>query len=369
MVWVTDLVMWPYRAVRGTVDAIRLLRQLQADADARICVGFKRQEEILSEQVREAQARGDVSEEERVRQLLHRVQDDELSYHQSRMAQLARHVVADRAASGVVGPDLPKLPEPDRAGLDLAATFLRALVPADTAEHHFMLGRAFYLAEDFKSALQEYNAALELRPDNAATIRNRGNTLDELGRFEEAVADFGRALDLEPDQPQCFNNRGITLGRLGRLEEAVADFNRALELSSDVPDILNNRSLALAKLSRLEEALADIDRCLGVARDDPYFLSTHALVLAKLGQHEASSTDFARALAARPGDPRILYDRACALSATGHWEESLWDLADAVSGYPPYRVEARNDRDLESLRTHPEWGPKFWEMVGREDEP
>jgi tetratricopeptide (TPR) repeat protein len=355
--------------VRAAVAAFRLWRQLHGDADARICLGFKRQEEILSEQLREAQARGDVSEEGRVRQLLHRVQDEELSYQQLRMAELARHVITTRAPPGVISVDLPKLPEPDRAGLDAAATVLKALAPADTAEHHFMLGRAFYLAEDFKSALQEYNAALELRPDDAATLRNHGNTLDELGRFEEAIADFDRALHLEPNHLVSLNNRGITLGRLGRLEEAVADFDRALQLRPGHPDTLNNRCLALAKLSRLQEGLADIDRCLGVDRDDPYFLSTHALVVAKLGQHEVSSADFARALAARPSDPRILYDRACALSATGRYEESLRDLADAVAGHPPYRVEARHDPDLEPLRTHPEWGPKFWEIVGTEDKP
>jgi len=264
--WVTDLVTWPYRVVRAAVVAFKLWRQLQGDADARICLGFKRQQEILSEQLHEAQARGDVSEEERVRQLLHRVQDDELSYHQSRMAQLARHVIETRAPPGMITIDLPKLPEPDRAGLDAAATALKALAPAETSQDHFTRGNAFYLSGDLENALGEYNAALELRPDDPVTLFNRAHTLYNLHRYEEALADYNRALEVQP------------------------------------------------------------------------------------------------------GDPHTPYNRACLFSLMRRWSEALVDLAAAIKIDAKYRQMARGDEDFEGLRKDPEWGPKFWEIVGMEDQ-
>jgi len=330
-----DVVTWPFRAARGAVVAFRLWRQLQADADARICLGFKRQQEILSEQLREAQARRDASEEQRVRLMLHRVQDNELAYQQSRMADLAAHIVADRAPSGVIGPDLPKLPEPDRAGLDAAAMAVRALAPAKTFDRHFRLGNAFYAAGEYLKALEEYNEALKLRPDHPDTLNNRGATLDGLKRYEEALADYNRSLDIRPDYPATLNNRGFVLTKMGKLEEALADLDRSLDIRPEHPGTISSRALALVKLGQQGQAFAD----------------------------------FARALALKSGAPGILYNRACAFSVAGHWDEALRDLAAAIAGTPRYRTEARQDMDLEALRSHPEWGPKFWELVGKEEEP
>ena len=220
----------------------------------------------------------------------------------------------------------------------------------------------------YEEALADYNRSLELRPDDPGTLYNRGSTLNDLKRYDEALADFNRSLELRPDDPSTLNNRGFALGHLQRHEEAEGDFNRSLELRPDHPDVLNNRGFALAKRDRPKEALADLDRSLDIRPDHPDTLSSRALALAKLGQQERAFADFARALAPNPSDPGILYDRACALSVAGRWQESLRDLAQAIAGRPGHRVEARQDGDLEPLRNHPEWGPKFWELVGTEDQ-
>ena len=263
-----ELVTWPWRALRVPVDAFRLWKRLQADADARICLGFKRQQEILSERVREAQARDDAGEEERAREMLRRVQDNELSYQQWRLADLATHVLADRAPTGVIAPDLPQLPEPDRAGLERAATALAVLRPAQTAAEHFVRGRAFYRADRFDSALEHYNAALALRPDDPAILERRGATLGKLKRYKEALADYNRSLELRPDHASTIDNRGVTLRYLNRYKEALADFNRALQLQPGHPNAVYNRACLLALTSHYEEALTDLREA--VARDGKY---------------------------------------------------------------------------------------------------
>ena len=197
----------------------------------------------------------------------------------------------------------------------------------------------------------------------------RGNALYQLGRYEEALASYNAALTLRPDDTNTLGNRGRTLRILGRYEEALADYTRSLELRPDDPDALNNRGFALTKMGRLEEALVDLDRSLNIRHEHAGIMSSRALALAKLGQQEQAFADFARALALKPGDASILYDRACAFSVAGRWDESLQDLAAAFAGTPRYRTEARQDMDLEALRDHPEWGPKFWELVGKEEEP
>jgi len=321
-----------WNAVGKLVGLLRLARALQKDADARICLGFKRQQEILSERLREAQASGDAAEEDRARQLLHRVQDNELSYHQSRMADLAAHVLADRAPSGAIGPDVPKLPEPERAVLESAATVLGALRPAETAAEHLLRGKAFYAAERYEEALLEYSAALALLPGDPVTLYSRGTTLSGLERHQEALADYNRAHELRPDDPDTLNNRGNALGELKRYDEALADYNRAHELRPDHPATLHNRGNTLRHLNRYDEALADYNRSLKL----------------------------------RPDHPDTMYDVACLYSLWKRHGESLQWLERAIAGDAQYRSMAREDEDFEGLRNDPEWGPKFWELVGTE---
>jgi len=48
----------------------------------------------------------------------------------------------------------------------------------------------------------------------------------------------------------------------------------------------------------------------------------------------------------------------------GKFEESLRDLEPAIRGDEKYRKMARTDEDLEKVRTDPEYGPRFRELVG-----
>jgi tetratricopeptide (TPR) repeat protein len=72
------------------------------------------------------------------------------------------------------------------------------------------------------TALASYDRALELRPDYAEALLNRGNPLHELEQCEEVLASYDRALKLRPDYAEALFNRSNTLHELKRFEEALA---------------------------------------------------------------------------------------------------------------------------------------------------
>jgi len=274
-------------------------------------------------------------EREWARKGLREAEDECLNELRAKVLGLSQQIVEDRAPSGLIGSGMPQLPPGRAEALATAADTVAALEPPTTARGHFRQGNAFYAAGEFEKALAAYNAALELRPDHPATLNNRGNALDSLGRHEEALADYNRSLELRPDGPDALNNRGGALGDLGRHEEALADFNRSLELRPDHADTLSNRGATLLHLHRYDQALADFNRSLDL----------------------------------RPDHPGALYNRACAFSLMQRCSEALPDLAAAIKIDAKYRDMAREDEDFQGLRNDPEWGPKFWEIVGTEDKP
>ena len=59
-----------------------------------------------------------------------------------------------------------------------------------SAEVHFIAGNEKSKLGDYKGAIADYNAAIQLKPDFARAYYNRGDVKDKLGEVSEAMSDF-----------------------------------------------------------------------------------------------------------------------------------------------------------------------------------
>ena len=93
-------------------------------------------------------------------------------------------------------------------------------------------------------ALAVLTQAASQFPENADIATEQARILITTGRPAEALPAFGRALALKPNDPATLNNRGIALAALGQIDAAKADFEHALQQDPCQKD-------AAANLSRL----------------------------------------------------------------------------------------------------------------------
>ena len=70
---------------------------------------------------------------------------------------------------------------------------------------------------DFSLALKQWDKYLELFPDDAAALSNRGNIKLIIGDPEGAINDQDKAINLDPDEVDPYINRGIAEESLGML--------------------------------------------------------------------------------------------------------------------------------------------------------
>ncbi len=131
-----------------------------------------------------------------------------------------------------------------RSGLYAAQGDLHAALSAiDKALDRWPLGpehhrrRGVWLAELSRpaDAIDAYQRALDLQPDDVDTLYNLATLLQTTGATEAAEATFSEALAIEPADVQALLNRGSARLALGREEEAVADWDRATELEPAFP--------------------------------------------------------------------------------------------------------------------------------------
>ena len=69
-------------------------------------------------------------------------------------------------------------------------------------------GTAFDDSGNHEEALQAYEKALTLNPDDSDAWYNKGKTLDKLSRHEEALQAYDKALELNPDNFDTWFNEG-----------------------------------------------------------------------------------------------------------------------------------------------------------------
>ncbi|KAM4695308.1 PEX5-related protein [Discoglossus pictus] len=92
------------------------------------------------------------------------------------------------------------------------------------------LGVLFNLSGEFDRAVDAFNSALIVRPEDYSLWNRLGATLANGDRSEEAVEAYSRALEIQPGFIRSRYNLGISCINLGAHREAVSNFLTALSL-------------------------------------------------------------------------------------------------------------------------------------------
>lgn len=110
-------------------------------------------------------------------------------------------------------------------------------------------------------------ASLDVSPQQNSAYRTLGGSYYSTGRYTEAVDAWQAAIDLYPNDAEFANNIAFTLTKhLDRAADALPLAERAVELAPERPNVLDTLGITLLSLDRAEEADAVLTRALPLAR-------------------------------------------------------------------------------------------------------
>src|ERR1035438_8314662 len=75
-------------------------------------------------------------------------------------------------------------------------------VTSPNVERYMQGAQELVDAGEFDQAINEYNALLQLKPNDDSAYFNRGNTFDKKGDFDHAIADFNEAIRIDPNRSE-----------------------------------------------------------------------------------------------------------------------------------------------------------------------
>ncbi|MGV1014071.1 MAG: tetratricopeptide repeat protein [Methyloceanibacter sp.] len=208
-------------------------------------------------------------------------------------------------------------------------------------------GLAKWRLKQTKEAIDDFNQAIQLSPENATIYNNRGNALMDLGHPEEAVKDFDRAIELSSNYGAAYNNRGNARAALGQYNPAFQDFRKAVELMPESAVPFNGRGKAHSELKRYHAAVRDLNRA--IILDAKYLaaLQNRAAANLAIGNYREAADDATLALdlQGEQQSPDLLLLRGRAYIGDKKLNQALVDLNKAIE-LSPTLAEAYIERGI-----------------------
>ena len=232
------------------------------------------------------------------------------------------------------------------SGKDIAA--VRADVPT-TSEGYVSRARIFIDRGLQKDALQDYDRAIQLDPNNVYGWANRGITRVQVGDLAGAKSDLVKAESIDPTFVQNAIGRGMLADAEHRPADAVIAYTQALQREPENSYARQQRASAYILLGQTGDALADLSTAVDKNRDDPQGYLDRGDQYLDLGRYDEALADFDKAATLAPDNVAALSARGLAHVWKGQYDDAAKDL-DAASKLDPRNAVIFRARGLMAER-------------------
>ena len=118
----------------------------------------------------------------------------------------------------------------DWAGVIAEVTAALEQQPSPEVARHLAKAAEFEKGNQLSQAVEQYQLAIGVQPDNAEIHHALGLLFSELGQAEDALGSYRRAIELQPDCADFHFNSGNAHYALSQTADAKSAFQRATEL-------------------------------------------------------------------------------------------------------------------------------------------
>jgi serine/threonine protein kinase/tetratricopeptide (TPR) repeat protein len=150
--------------------------------------------------------------------------------------------------------------------IDLALlNYERSMTIAPTGTAAANVGTIWYARCDYAQALNSYELAIKLRPNNPVYYRNRGDAYIKLGDEEKAKSSYQRAVELmeelirvNPKDAEGLSRLAVYEAKLGRIHAACQHADQASASEPLGVEIMYRRGVVFALAGKMTEAAASV---------------------------------------------------------------------------------------------------------------
>jgi tetratricopeptide (TPR) repeat protein len=114
-------------------------------------------------------------------------------------------------------------------------------------------GNEYYYNKEYKEAIECYDKALEIDPNNTNASVSKGVALHNLGKYDKSIECYDKALEIDPNYADAWYNRACSKVKKGDIDDGLTDLKKAIEIDKE-------KYVKLAKEDRDFESIRNDDR-------------------------------------------------------------------------------------------------------------
>lgn len=179
------------------------------------------------------------------------------------------------------------------------------------------------MAEKAADALESYEKALEMAPENRTAMLSMLRLLKENERYGEAAGLLDSYLKTHPEDSHLWFEKGWFSEKGGDNEEALLDYDQAVSLDAGCTRAVACKALLLMREKRPDEALECYDLLIERKPDNAAVHHSRGLVLKVLGRYDEALGSFKEAIRLDPSDMDTLIEIAELSLGIGRFEDAL----------------------------------------------
>ena len=118
---------------------------------------------------------------------------------------------------------------------------------------------AYQEKKQFDRAIQDFDQAARLDPNDATAFASRGDAYMLVGAFDRAMSDYDQAVRLDPRSATNFYSRGLAYSSKGQWRRAIEDYNEAMTKSRPRSPFMVEDSRSRSRISSISPYRTSIE--------------------------------------------------------------------------------------------------------------
>jgi tetratricopeptide (TPR) repeat protein len=148
---------------------------------------------------------------------------------------------------------------------------------------------------DFTGALEDYDKAIELRPQDAWGYNNRARTYLEIGKYQDALKGFSQTIELEGNNADAYKSRAVTYELLGDKKKAEQDYTIYRNLTNVDAEEFIGMAYSMMKLGRLDEALGLANQAIKLKNTEGWYYDVLADIQTNMNDPSEAEINYKKA--------------------------------------------------------------------------
>lgn len=212
---------------------------------------------------------------------------------------------------------------------ELAKSDLQKAIDLEPNDYRInFLGLIYYRNGEYENAIEYYNQAISIKPEEPIYRENRGLAHYFLNEFDLAEIDFKEAIKTNPTT-NSFNYLGIIYTRKFDYDKAIEYYTKAINQDPDKAILWENRALSWDSLGEHAKAEADLIKAVELEPNETRF-NYLGLISFKIFDYPTAIEFYSKALEMGQGNQVIWENRALAHESNGNFEEAIHDYEECL---------------------------------------